>query len=313
MSKDKAKNKTRAQIKGEYDAEVKRILSVKCVLARIMKYTVEELAEYSEEKIITFIEGDPVVAEEPLYEAAATRVFGIDSVDTVPGEGRVTFDIVFTVKNVKMKMYINIEAQNNSNPGYDIVTRAVYYCARLLSKQYGREFTGKNYTDIKKVYSIWICTNPKKSEKGFITKYSIEPKALYGDTSERARFDLMTVVMVGLMPNSENELIRVLYTLLTNAASKEEKLSLIASEFGEEVAEQMEGGIGVMCNLSEYIEEKGIEKGIEIGTEKGFAEGTLNTLVDLYLKKLLSYDDAVAQSGDKEAFDKLVASRSVCV
>lgn len=289
MSKDKAK--------GEYDATVKEILSYKCILARIMKYTVVEMEGYSEDEIISFIEGTPAVAKEPLYGEASSRVFGVESVDTKPGEGVITLDIVFTVNNVRMKMYINVEAQNDANPGYDVVTRAVYYCTRMLSKQYGREFDGKNYDGIKKVYSIWICTEPKAKEKDTITRYSIKPETVYGELKLNVRYDLLTAVLVCLEPGSRNELIQFLYALLTNSTSKEEKRKLIATEFGEEVAKKMEGGIGVMCNLSEYIEEKGKEKGKQ------------EQVIKMYLEGDISYELALKQLGDKELLDKLIASQ----
>lgn len=40
---------------------------------------------------------------------------------------------------------------------YDIVTRGVFYCARMLSSQMGNEISAKEYDKLKKVYSIWIC------------------------------------------------------------------------------------------------------------------------------------------------------------
>lgn len=53
-------------------------------------------------------------------------------------------------------------------PGYDIVTRGIFYAARLISAQSGTEFTHSHYDDIKKVYSIWLCMNaPKESEMQF--------------------------------------------------------------------------------------------------------------------------------------------------
>lgn len=296
------------KVKGEYDATVKEILSYKCILARIMKYTVTEMEGYSEEEIVSFIEEKPAVAEEPLYEGASSRVFGVESVDTIPGEGVITLDIVFTVSNMRMKMYINVEAQNDASPGYDLVTRAVYYCARMLSKQYGREFDGKNYDGIKKVYSIWICAEPAAKEKDTITRYSIKPETVYGDQKRNVRYDLLTAVLVCLEPGSGNELIQFLCALLTDSTSTEEKRKLIATEFGEEVAKQMEGGIGVMCNLSEYFEEKGIAKGLEKGREEG-----LEKVANLYVKGYISYEVALEQVGDKKLLDKLIASQTVCV
>ena len=54
-------------------------------------------------------------------------------------------------------LIINVEAQNDFYPGYPLIKRGIYYCCRMISSQYGREFTGPHYEKIKKVYSIWIC------------------------------------------------------------------------------------------------------------------------------------------------------------
>lgn len=41
-----------------------------------------------------------------------------------------------------------VEGQNDFYPGYDIVTRGIFYTARLISSQLETEFTGSNYGDI---------------------------------------------------------------------------------------------------------------------------------------------------------------------
>lgn len=83
----------------------------------------------------------------------------------------------------------------------------------------------------------------------------------------------------------------------------------------------MEGGMGVMCNISDYIEERSYEVGKEIGKtlamEKNKTE-CLNLLVGFYLEKRVSYNSAVKIAvkhleSNREEFDKLVTSRSVCV
>ena len=84
--------------------------------------------------------------------------------DTTITEGTVTFDIRFTaaVPSVREKigLILNVEAQNQFHPGYPLIKRGIYYCCRMVSSQYGTVFTKSHYEKIKKVYSIWICTNP---------------------------------------------------------------------------------------------------------------------------------------------------------
>ena len=55
-----------------------------------------------------------------------------------------------------------------------IVKRNLYYCCRLVSSQYGTEFTNSHYEKIKKVYSIFICMNPPNYGKSTINQYSIQ-------------------------------------------------------------------------------------------------------------------------------------------
>lgn len=48
--------------------------------------------------------------------------------------------------------------------GYDIPERGAFYTARMISAQYGPVFTGKDYSKLKKVYSIWIVIRYNLSE-----------------------------------------------------------------------------------------------------------------------------------------------------
>ena len=59
-------------------------------------------------------------------------------------------------------------APNEGMIVYDIRTRAVFYCCRMISSKLDKEFTvhtddPKKYDNIKNVYSIWIC--PETSQK----------------------------------------------------------------------------------------------------------------------------------------------------
>ena len=62
-----------------------------------------------------------------------------------------------------VQLIINLEIQLNDTPGYPLVTRGFYYCARMISEQYGTIFTGEHYEKLQKVYSIWICPDPRKN------------------------------------------------------------------------------------------------------------------------------------------------------
>lgn len=101
----------------------------------------------------------------------------IQSDYTIP-EGTVTFDIRFMALAPKsgelISLIINLEAQNDFYPGYPLIKRGIYYLSRMISAQYGTEFSESHYENVKKVYSIWICTNPPKNRENSITSYSFK-------------------------------------------------------------------------------------------------------------------------------------------
>lgn len=70
--------------------------------------------------------------------------------------------------------FTNLEAQHKDNPGYPLVSRAIYYCSRLLSKQMNAPdgFQHFDYDKIKKVYSIWICIQHAREKDDATNVYS---------------------------------------------------------------------------------------------------------------------------------------------
>lgn len=145
-----------------YDAACKRLLSEKIILAWIMKSCVEEYQDCSVDEIAEkYIEGQPQVGEiavAPDETNQPSRIRGTGNEDATVHEGTVTYDIRFLatapVSGELIRLIINIEAQNDFYPGYPLIKRGIYYCSRMISAQYGTEFTGSHYGDVKKVYSI---------------------------------------------------------------------------------------------------------------------------------------------------------------
>jgi len=270
------------QCKDQYDAQVKRILSDKTILSWILKYTTEELKNYPIAIIKSCIEGEPEVGTHRVFPSLAPEkdtpeaITGMDTVDKVPGEGDVHYDVrfvVYTPDKERIKLIINVEGQKKFDPGYDIVTRGIFYCARMLSAQKDTEFTGSDYDAIKKVYSIWISMNNPLQVQHTITSYRICEHPLYGMLPVQRRYDLMELVLVCLgtpkTKNKGNELHGLLDTLLSPDLLPEEKEKIINIDYGIETTVELEGGLREMCNLSDLIEERGIAKGIEQGIEQG--------------------------------------------
>lgn len=288
-----------ADNKAKYDEQVKRLIGNKRILAWIMKYTMQEFKEYTIEKIMTCIEGEPEIANVPVMPGKRKPeiVEGLSERDQVPGEGEVVFDIRFFAMHPKgdhIKIIINVEAQKDYYPGYDLVTRAIFYCARMLSMQKNTEFAGSNYDDIKKVYSIWICMDTPIYAQRTITEYCIEQRKLVGEFAGRARYDLMSAIMVCLGKEGEQlekrkPLHGLLSTLLSEKLEVEEKMEILEKHYEIPATVEMKEGIEQMCNLSDRIEEKGIEQGIEQGQKIGenkFAALTEKLLQDNRMTEL---------------------------
>ncbi len=269
---------TSADKKAQYDEHARRLLKDKGVLAYVLKYAVAEFKDYTLDEAKAAIEGEPEVASHEVRPTGA--ITGIENESKIPDEGKMFFDILFTVRtkaSERQKLYINLEAQKSFYPGYDLVTRGVIYTARLLSEQMDKEYTANNYDGAKKVYSIWICMNtPAVNQNGAnvadtITEYSISPKSIYssGEQNQQAtgRYDLLSVVFVNLKDStmkSSNKLIGMLSTLLSPKIQPDEKRVVLEEDYELPMTEEMKGDAAAMCNLSdaivaEAVEEKNIE------------------------------------------------------
>ena len=255
-----------------YDAACKRVLSEKAILARIMKACLEEYKNCDVNDIAgKYIEGQPQVSEVPvLPDESGSVISGMDTEDKSIREGSVTYDIRFRAvvpgTEEQIGLIINVEAQNDFYPGYPIITRGVYYCCRIISSQYGREFTGSHYERIKKVYSIWICMNPPKYRKNSITRYRLVEEQLVGEAVEPVEnYDLLSIVMLCLGgPGGGNYegVLRLLDVLLSNETSEVEKRKILQDDYGIQMTQTMEQEVSVMCNLSKGVEAKGMTNGI---------------------------------------------------
>lgn len=273
-----------ADDKAQYDAACKRLLSEKAILAWIMKAALEEYRDCSVQEIAdSYIEGSPQVGTFPVGpdEGAAPQISGMGTESVSLTEGTVTYDIRFTASapssGEKIRLIINVEAQNDFYPGYPLVKRGIYYCSRMISAQYGTEFTGSRYGEIKKVYSIWICMKPPKDRRSSITRYRIREEQLVGNAQEKLEnYDLLTVVMLCLGNPEDGDrggVLELLEVLFSPEVQAEKKLEVLEKDFKIRTTEGMESEVSLMCNLSKGIEERGIEKGLAQGLEKGRKQG----------------------------------------
>lgn len=225
-----------------YDAACKRILSEKAILARIMKYCLKEFENCDVNEIAEkFIEGQPLVSAVPvLPDESSSIIRGIDTVDKSIHEGTVTYDICFEASipesDGQIGLLINIEAQKDSHPGYPLTKRGFYYTSRMLSAQYGREFSESHYGNLKKVYSIWICTKPPRYRQSSANRYHIVEEYLSGEIREPVEnYDLMSVIILYLGGEESDRysgIFRLLGVLLSSKKTELEKRKILEVDFG---------------------------------------------------------------------------------
>lgn len=264
-----------------YDASCKRLFSEKSILAWILKTCAVEFCELEPTEIAArCIEGEPEVGETPVFpDQNKPRIHGVSNEDVTMGEGTVSYDIRFFAKapvsQGMVELIVNIETQNDYHPGYPLTKRAVYYCSRMISAQYGTEFTNSRYGQIKKVYSIWICPRPAKANENTIARFGFAQSNIYGSPAfQNQDYDLINFIMIGLGNEDKTQgLLRLLGVLLSETKSKENKLETLDREFHIPVTTALEKEVDTMCNLSKGIAEDGIKKGRMQGRAEGRAEG----------------------------------------
>ena len=102
------------------------------------------MEDKSIEQIVCYMDGDIEMNKVALQPP---DIIGDNTEDYITGEETVYFDLRFTLTKIngETKILFDLEAQNDYNPGYPLVTRGIVYTARMISNQINTEFTTKNY------------------------------------------------------------------------------------------------------------------------------------------------------------------------
>lgn len=283
---------------GDCDSVCKKVLATKEIAAHILKEVVSEYKNCSIDDIIRYI-SDVEIGQEPVdVDDIPPAIETGNSEDSTIKEGVRYYDIKFTAAvpdrtKENINLIINIEAQKDYTPGYSLLRRGIYYCARLISSQYNKVFTNSQYDKIRKVYSIWICTNPDDGHKNTIVRYKISPEELFGSVlfkneeqkqQEKQNYDMLSLVMICLDnyhdgQTSENSIIKLLSVLLSNNIEIRQKKKILEEDCCIRMTKEVEEEVETMCNLSQGYFENGFEK----GKQEGKQEGENNKLKELIL------------------------------
>ena len=307
--------------KAQYDRCAKKLLAFKAIDAWILKTCVKEFFPYSVEYITDHcLSGEVEISEHAGHQDQLNRskrvngdeqVSKMNSESSSVNEGTVYYDVRFTAiaptNGEIIKLIINLEIQTNDKPGYELVTRGIYYCARMISEQHDSVFIGEHYEKIQKVYSIWICPSTPECRKNQMTRYHMTKDQVIGNTYVKEEaYDLMEIIILSLgEPENDADcsILNLLNTLFSPSVLPDEKKSVLSEKYNIAMTAELESEVQRMCNLSTAIENQGIKKGLE----EGRAEGV--DLMAKLIKILLAekkYSDVEKASDDAEYRDKLL-------
>ena len=275
--------------RAKYDTQVKKLLANEAILAWILKTCTEEFAPYTPNEIIKCIEGKPEISQKAVHsdeldadEAenltnSDKSIEGSNTEDHSIKEQTVYYDVRVNAcapgNGQPIQLIINVEAQLDTAPGYPIEKRAIYYCCRLISSQYGTVFNHSEYGKIRKVYSIWFCTNAAKKRANTIKKISLAESSMYGDIEARkSDTDLLQAIIVSLGDADhpvDNRILRLMNVLLSSKKDIRTKQKIMQEEFHIAMTTELESEVSELCNLSQGIYNEGITEGINQGLDKG--------------------------------------------
>lgn len=313
------------------DASCKVIMKDRLFLACILKAVVSEYKDVSEEDIASkYIEPETIRDDIDVSKNLTNRnIIGSAEEDATINEGIVKYDVIFEAKapvvlpkqkyvwkepeKIIINLRIDVEAQNNYNPGYPISKRAAFYCARLLSSEFDGVAETMEYDKLYKVYSIWICFDVADYLANTITRFKVTKEDVLGmvDIPE-TDYNLMESIIIRLGTDSTLTGNRVIDFLNAIFGSEDQKMINSKLETlgfsGTSVMEE----VNDMMSFSERTLERGMERGMERGIQEGVRQASYKFILKLH-RKGMSVEDIteICDEFDEEQIRKIIAEEMV--
>ena len=264
------------------DAACCRLLANKIILAHILQGCLPEYEHCSIPELLPCLEGTPEICSAPVDQDALNpgRIRGENTADKSITEGNVNFDILFSARTPNgrdsRQIFINVESQNDWDPGYPLLKRAFYYCGRLLSRQKGIVFQNSDYQKLQKVYSLWVCLDPPKSKENTLTAFHIKEENLVGQAKyDKMNYDMVSMMLIclGQPDRKQEDIIHLLSVLLSTEIDPDVKKEILEREYDIPMTIEMKKEAETMCGIGHAIARKNLEKGMEQGRLEGKQEG----------------------------------------
>ena len=143
--------------------------------------------------------------------------------------------------------------------------------------------------------------NPADKRKNAIVCYELKERSLAGNVQEKpSHYDLLSVVMVYLGEErsaTNNKLLRMLNVLLGTESDAAYKKAYLQNEFAIPMTKHFEQEVSEMCNLSQGVEQRGIEKGKVEGRKEGREEGRVIAVAEMVRDGILTQTDGAKRVG----------------
>jgi hypothetical protein len=244
----------------KFDQSVKRILSYRRILAWILHDYALEFAGFDIETIMENIEG--------VSKNQNPRVLGENTQARLNANSFVEYDMYIRARipDTLKAVMIDLEGQKKLHPGYSLVTRGIVNLAAAITIQKGIEYTGTNYNDLIKVYSVWILLNPARKTRGYWNIWAFQPKEKDSPLAVRKElYDKMDLILIALGDEkAEDKDIKataanLLTVVFSSHKSIEEKRRILKEKFGFQPDELFESEVNTMFHYSEVYLERGMK------------------------------------------------------
>ena len=256
------------------DTAFKRVMAQKPILIPVLREVIPEYADLSERQLAEFLEGEPRIGLDPVGEdeGALRRLMQKKGEAETLLEGAAYFDVRVEARlpdGSGATVEIDLEGQNKWNLPYSLLTRGVFYGARLISMQGDVVLPHSRYDLLRKCYSIWVVRNAPRRLSGHVARFELALAGEAGGLSfARDDYDKLCVAFFFLdkeRASPSNGALGLLSRIFCVDETPAEKVRGLVDDFGIMLTNDEEREVSAMCNFSEGFFEEGLEQGLEQG------------------------------------------------
>ena len=316
------------------DSIAKNLFQINEVIAWIIKTIFPSCRTMAPCDIVSqcLTKADIRIGTEPLDQNIRPRITNMDAEDKSTTDGFIHYDlrtelIIPTPRDSGFPVIFNVEIQKKYTNDYNMDKRMIYYQSRLVSSQPGRLMQGRvSYKRLMPVVSCWIFPNAPLWMANTVRRIREQEELVMAmpqtcqkrkhKRREQISHDFVQIWKICLNdkvpPPRGYNVFWFLYVLFTRRMSCEEKLKILAEDFG--LKSTME--VKKMCGFTEFVmnegkrkwkaegkkegKEEGRREGKEIGRKEGKEigrkEGKLEAWLETYANMKTQFDDVLIRS-----------------